>query len=324
MGVARTFTEAEQDDIVERYRRGEKMTHIALATDTSLHLVRRVLRERGIESRPAVPRGGPFTDEQRAKIVRLYQAGADLNEVAGAIHARHTRVREVLVEARVPIRPASFSRKFSEAAESAIATEYAQGASTLGLSKKYGCTRSLVVEILHRQGVSPRHGMRRVVDETLATEMRRLWDAGQSQSAIAETLHVGQVTVSRTLRAAGVDLESRSPKRLSRKGGRWTGKDGYVRVLVDRTDPIASEMAGDNAYIMEHRLVMAHHLGRPLKRHESVHHINGIRAENRIDNLQVRQGKHGVGVVYRCACCGSTDIISVPIDEATGIGADHA
>ena len=39
--------------------------------------------------------------------------------------------------------------------------------------------------------------------------------------------------------------------------------------------------------IYEHTFVMAEHLGRALAKGENVHHINGDRSDNRIDNLEL-------------------------------------
>lgn len=70
------------------------------------------------------------------------------------------------------------------------------------------------------------------------------------------------------------------------KGGRWVDINGYIRIKLDKDDFFYS-MAGKNGAVLEHRLVMAGHLGRNLHMWELVHHKNHNKLDNRKENLRL-------------------------------------
>ena len=92
------------------------------------------------------------------------------------------------------------------------------------------------------------------------------------------------------------------------RGGRVEAGQGYWKQKIAEDDPMASMRDKRHGYVKEHRLVMARSLGRPLRDTETVHHINGDRSDNRLENLQLRQGKHGKHAAMRCNACGSHDV----------------
>jgi HNH endonuclease len=70
----------------------------------------------------------------------------------------------------------------------------------------------------------------------------------------------------------GIAMDHKKPRK---KGTGYWNEDGY------KCHTIAGKL------VFEHRAVMARMLGRPLQPHEVVHHLNGIRDDNRPENLEL-------------------------------------
>jgi transposase-like protein len=185
------------------------------------------------------------------------------------------------------------------------------GESSHAIARRFAVSRETIFATCRRHGVTPRIGrpVGEVAPDVLVDVIAKYAD-GWSQQRIAKHVGANQTTVSRWLRSAGVSLNApRShAAHASFKGGvvRWAG--GYVAELLPM-DHRFRVMANMTGYALQHRLVMASHLGRPLLASETVHHINGKRDDNRIENLELRIGKHGKGVALCCADCGSRNII---------------
>ncbi len=73
-------------------------------------------------------------------------------------------------------------------------------------------------------------------------------------------------------------LKKTGEKHPAWKGGVKRDNAGYTYIYM-------SSYPKSSRYIREHRLVMEKYLGRYLTKEEVVHHINGVRDDNRIENL---------------------------------------
>lgn len=111
---------------------------------------------------------------------------------------------------------------------------------------------------------------------------KKLSEANKGKKASRETIerlrksHLGKRPSKETR-----EKMSQAGKGKLKKGGR-INCNGYVAIYCP-----THLLAMKKGYVMEHRLVMEKHLGRNLTREEVVHHINGIKDDNRIENLML-------------------------------------
>lgn len=103
-----------------------------------------------------------------------------------------------------------------------------------------------------------------------------------------KTMQLGHIISNETKKKIG---KANSGK----NNGNWKGgrliKGGYVLIYCPE-----HPFAKNKGYVFEHRLVMEKKLGRYLTKEEIIHHINGIKDDNREENLELCKdtGKHRI------------------------------
>lgn len=207
-------------------------------------------------------------------------------------------------------------RRFSSETERQMASAYESGESTTSLALRYNATSARIGKILNRRGVIMRKQHQKRFTKAQREEIAIRYRSGESTTQIASSLGVKHPSIANALRYEGVQLRGRAELAKSRvgkahpnfgkkmspgsiakmklnipdrqgeqspswKGGRYRA-NGYIYVYAPN-HPHATKMG----YVREHRLEMEKHLNRRLKRSEVVHHVNGARDDNRIENLML-------------------------------------
>lgn len=176
-------------------------------------------------------------------------------------------------------KPKDCQRCGAQFTPSGPAAKFCSDACRLGTAECQSCGKTFVKRLLATSRNT------KGVNDNLYCSYECRWDAVRSRDEYG-----------RYLNAAGyVVLNKNYSKRPASRGLK---ADGYVRL----------NLRGEAGRVLEHRHVMEQHLGRPLRDDETVHHINGDRADNRLENLQLRQGKHGSGARFVCLDCGSHNV----------------
>ena len=204
------------------------------------------------------------------------------------------------------------SQKTSPGIERAVISDYSNGVLVAEIEKRYNISRPTIYRILRTvgPGVNRSPGMDlKPFSPAEMIHLKKLRELGWTKEELLVEFKTGYDRLNRGLEVLGLDkpLERRDRKeRLPTQGG-------YVYILIGPDDPMyeMGSPSGDigwGRYVFEHRIVMARSLGRPLTPRETVHHINGDRTDNRLENLQLRQGAHGKGVRMTCHDCGSHNV----------------
>ena len=134
--------------------------------------------------------------------------------------------------------------------------------------------------------------MRYIHNQKLKELLKQLYTENKlSAYIISGILEVHPQTIGRWLKEFKIQTRTRSEgceginsgeKHYKWKGGRIKSSGGYVLIHQPK-----HPKADGNRYVLEHRLVMEKSIGRYLHSWEIVHHINGIRKDNGIENLEL-------------------------------------
>lgn len=148
---------------------------------------------------------------------------------------------------------------------------YAELGSMQEVADHFGVSKKLIHVHMKRFGLGRvRAGAKIDVEHAGA-----LLDGGKTLDEVATLFGVCSATVTRTLRQRGIETD-----RFHR--GHIVTWAGYIKVRT-----VGHPRADSKGYVHQHVLVMEAAIGRHLAGDEVVHHENGVKADNRIENLRL-------------------------------------
>lgn len=200
-----------------------------------------------------------------------------------------------------------------------LVERYIAGTFASEIAEEYGISNITVTKYLRRRGVQIRqrgHGVNGATWRKMTIEQEReaaaAYNAGASSAELARRYGMTPSGMRWALKRGGVVMRGMGKPRAAE---RKLTTHGYALIRVAPDDPLASPLYKHD-FTPEHRYVVAQSIGRRLLPSETVHHKNGVRDDNRLENLELHVGHHGRSQRFRCRACGSHDV------EAVGLNGD--
>jgi DNA-binding CsgD family transcriptional regulator len=294
----------DDSEVARLYGAGLNAREVGQRLGVTADTARASLRRQGIRVRDG--RRIAVDDEE---IAVRYVAGQTADEIARGLSISSYVVRGSLKRSAVRVRSSADYRRIPVDPEQVVVL-YRHTRSSKKVARQLGVPETTVLAVLHDRNVRTRKRIYVLTtdEERLAVEAYR---SGCTVREVHRRLNVPERSLRVSFRHLGITARDRgTPDGVRRV---VTGQGGaYLAVHLSDDDPLAV-MRQASGLVLEHRLVMARHLGRPLLPGETVHHINNDGHDNRLENLQLRAGRHGTGYVLRCTDCGSDRIEPAPL-----------
>jgi len=160
-----------------------------------------------------------------------------------------------------------------------------QKKSTLIIAKEIGCNQNTVWKKLKKYNI-PRRTINKAMQKWKSILTKKFLEKEyitnkKSLRTIAKEIKCRENTIRRYMIKFNISRRTASESNKW-KNGKFKTYSGYI-IIHYPNHPFCNVQG----YVFEHRLIMEKKLGRYLKSKEIVHHINGIKEDNRIENLML-------------------------------------